>query len=140
MSLQRRRQRYVVILMRKILHRNCPNDISIELASPSRQGIKALVSVLSRSSFQRNQSLNDLSFSFMGPRLWNSSPNSPHAIVPQTILPLAATASATISPWLSGTTVRGQRYCRGGLEIRWPRSGTSKQTQVTQVSVKFLIN
>ena len=43
MSLQRRRERYVIVHMWKILHCICPNDLQIEFRPPSRLGQKAKV-------------------------------------------------------------------------------------------------
>ena len=59
MSLQRRRERYLIIHMWKVLHCKCPNDIGIQF------------SVTLKSSSQCNQALHDNSFEVTGPRLWN---------------------------------------------------------------------
>ena len=53
MSLQRRRERYIIIHMWKILHGYCPNDICIQFSEPSRHGIKAFVPNLNKKSNQR---------------------------------------------------------------------------------------
>lgn len=74
MSLQRRRERYIIIQMWKIYHGVSPNDMKIKFAVPSRLGIKAIVPNLNRSSTQRHQSLYDSSFAVNGPRLWNTIP------------------------------------------------------------------
>lgn len=79
MSLQRRRERYIIIHMWKILHSRCPNDLNIQFSTPSRHGIKALLPSLTKSSSQRNQSLYDSSFAVMGPRLWNIIPSHLHS-------------------------------------------------------------
>ena len=78
MSLQRRRERYIMLHMWKILHGLSPNDLNIKFSDPSRFGIKAHVPSLMRSSSQRNQSLYDNSFAVIGPRLWNILPNHLH--------------------------------------------------------------
>ena len=69
MSLQRRRGRYVILHMWKILNGLSPNDLNIKFANPSMLGIKADVPSLSKSCSQRNHS-----FAVMGPRLWNILP------------------------------------------------------------------
>ena len=74
MSLQRRRERYIIIQMWKILNDNCPNDLSVRFMAPSRRGIKSVVPSLNRQSSRRNQTLYDNSFAVLGPRLWNTLP------------------------------------------------------------------
>ena len=76
MSLQRRRERYIIIHMWKILHGLSPNDLGIQFSGPSRHGIKAKVPKLNRSSSQRHQSKYDASFAVIGPRLWNTIPSN----------------------------------------------------------------
>ena len=80
MSLQRRRERYIILHMWKVLHGCVPNDLDIKFLNPSRLGIRAVVPNLSKSSSQRNQSLYDQSFAVMGPRLWNFLPGNLHAL------------------------------------------------------------
>ena len=80
MSLQRRRERYIIIYMWKVLHSRCPNDINITFSDSSRHGQRATVPSLSKSCSQRNQSLYDNSLAVIGPRLWNIIPPSLHSI------------------------------------------------------------
>ena len=80
MSLQRRRERYIIILMWKILHKKCPNDVNVQFNAPNRQGIRAKIPSLCKSSSQHNQSLYDSSFSVLGPKLWNCLPSHLPAI------------------------------------------------------------
>ena len=74
MSLQRRRERYIIIQMWKILNDKCPNDVNVQFMAPSRRGIKSAVPRLNRQSSMKNQTLYDNSFAVMGPRLWNTLP------------------------------------------------------------------
>ena len=75
MSLQRRRERYIIIQMWKIHYQLSPNDLGIQFVPPRhRKGIQAKVPELRKGSLQRNQSLYDSSFAVHGPRLWNSIP------------------------------------------------------------------
>jgi len=77
MSLQRRRERYIILFMWRILHQNVSGDvISVVFQPPSRNGIRAKVPGLSKSSLQRHQSTYDNSFAVKGPRLWNSIPSN----------------------------------------------------------------
>ena len=80
MLLQRRRERYIIIHMWKILHYKCPNNINIQFCAPSRLGTKAVIPGISKSSSQRNQTRYDASFAVMGPRLWNIFPGNLHSI------------------------------------------------------------
>ena len=54
MSLQRRRERYLIIHMWKVLHCKCPNDIGIQFSVTLRHGQKAVVPSIAKSSSQRN--------------------------------------------------------------------------------------
>ena len=76
MSLQRRRERYMILQMWKILHKVTPNDLKIQFSSTSRLGIRAKIPLLNKSSSLHNQSLYDGSFAVLGPRLWNIIPVS----------------------------------------------------------------
>ena len=79
MSLQRRRERYIIIQMWKILHHLSPNDVGIQFLEPSRHGTKAKIPTLKTSCTLRNQSLYDHSFAVIGPRLWNTIPSDLHS-------------------------------------------------------------
>ena len=77
MSLQRRRKRYIILQMWKLLHCISPNDIGVKVQDKNRHGFigfKADVPKLVKTSLQHNQSLYDDSFSVLGPRLWNIIP------------------------------------------------------------------
>ena len=69
MSLQRRRERYIILQMWKLLHCISPNDIGVKFQDKNRHGFKADVPKLVKTSLQHNQSLYDDSFSLLGPRL-----------------------------------------------------------------------
>ena len=69
MSLQRRRERYTILMMWKILHGVVPNCCHIEFIETSRYGIKAVIPSLSKCSSLRNQTLYDGSFAVRGPKL-----------------------------------------------------------------------
>ena len=74
MSLQRRRERYIILYVWKILHNVSPNDIGMTFRKSTRNGTVAVVPPLTKGSSQRNQSLYDSSFAVQGPRLWNTIP------------------------------------------------------------------
>ena len=74
MSLQRRRERFIIIHMWKILHGTTSNDLEVQFQQKARTGTQAVVPSLTVKSSKRHQSLYDSSFAVMGPRLWNSIP------------------------------------------------------------------
>ena len=74
MSLQRRRERYIILHMWKILHHDVSNDLRIEFVDRPRTGIKAKVPCVKSGSSIGYQSLYDNSFAVLGPRLWNCLP------------------------------------------------------------------
>ena len=76
MSLQRRRERYIILHMWKTLHGVCPNDLLIKFTDPCRLGVKAVVPSFTKSAKQRNQTLYEHSFAVIGPRLWNTLPRN----------------------------------------------------------------
>ena len=75
MSLQRRRERFIILTMWKILHGQTSNDLEITFQTRSRTGTKATVPSISRHSSASHQTLYDCSFAVMGPKLWNCIPN-----------------------------------------------------------------
>ena len=75
MSLQRRRERYIIIQIWKILNCKAPNDVGIQFTAPSRRGIQAKLPPINKNSSLRNQTRYDNSFSVLGPRLWNILPS-----------------------------------------------------------------
>ena len=81
MSLQGRRERYMLIHMWKILNGCFLNDTYIKFCDPSRKGVRAKVPSLCKSSSLRNQSLYDHSFAVQGPRLWNTIPAHLHQLI-----------------------------------------------------------
>ena len=72
MSLQRRRERYIIIYMWKILTSKVPNDLQIAFYINQRSTIKAIVPEIP--AHRSNTSLFDKSFSVLGPKLWNILP------------------------------------------------------------------
>ena len=74
MSLQRRRERYVLLHMWKILNKRTSNDIGVQFVSRPRLGNLATIPSACKHSSSANQSLYDSSFSVIGPKLWNAMP------------------------------------------------------------------
>ena len=76
MSLQRRRERYVILMMWKILHKVVPNCYDITFKMTPRSGIIDVILPLAKSSTLRNQTLYYRSFAVQRPKLWNKVPNT----------------------------------------------------------------
>ena len=69
MSLQRRRERFILLHMWKILHHHTSNDINVQFVSRPRFGNLAVIPSACRHSSAANQSLYDNSFAVIGPKL-----------------------------------------------------------------------
>ena len=74
MSLQRRRERFIIMHMWKILHLHTSNDINVQFVTRPRFGNLAIIPSACKYSSAANQSLYDSSFAVLGPKLWNAMP------------------------------------------------------------------
>ena len=75
-SLQRRRERYTILHMWKVLNNKVSNDLNISFYNSSRYGVQAHVPSLCTQSSTKAQTFYDLSFAVIGPKLWNMLPKS----------------------------------------------------------------
>ena len=73
-SLKRRRERYSIIHMWKLLNNIVPNDLNIVFRDRERQGIRAMIPPLQRGARQAAQTHLDNAFSIRAARLWNAIP------------------------------------------------------------------
>ena len=80
MSLQRRRERFILLHMWKILHGQTSNDLNVQFVSRPRLGTLAIIPPKSRTSSAANQTLFDNSFAVQGPKLWNAMPHHLNSI------------------------------------------------------------
>ena len=76
MSLQRRRERYVIMTMWKVLNGFHLNNIGIQFKYSKRNGMTAKLPQLARSCKSKHQTMYDSSFAVLGPKLWNLLPAS----------------------------------------------------------------
>ena len=74
MSLQRRRERYVIIHVYKIYKGLAPNDIGLQFYESTRRGICCKVPPLVKNCKQQHQSKYDDSFHVFGAKLFNLVP------------------------------------------------------------------
>ena len=132
MSLQRRRERYQIIHMYKVLHNISPNDLNIKFHYCDRRGIQAAVPPLHRGASSKAQQQYDASFAVMGPKLWNTIPKStthqPTLERFKSSLQKFLDATPDEPPTRGYTTAHGNsllhwRQHDGGLRgaARWPR-------------------
>ena len=91
MSLQRRRERYIIIYMWKIKEGSVPNDLSIGWYYNERTGIQAKIP-----KCKSRLKLHETSLCVTGPRLWN--------IIPAqcTTCPTLETFKASLQTFLEG--------------------------------------
>ena len=76
MSLQRRRERYMVLHMYKILNQLAPNDLSLQFHPTHRRGICCKIPPLVKNCKLKHQTAYDESFAVSGPKLWNLIPKT----------------------------------------------------------------
>ena len=74
LSLQRRRERFIIIMCFKIINNISPNDLNLQTITSDRRGIKLIVPPLNMHATQRARSMYESSFAVVGPKLWNTLP------------------------------------------------------------------
>ena len=73
-SLQRRRERYIIIHAWKLLNNIAPNDIKMEFQYNQRLGWRAKLPTHNRKATEAAKTLYDSSFAVLGAKLWNTLP------------------------------------------------------------------
>jgi hypothetical protein len=84
MSLQRRRERFIIITVWKIINKVMPNDLDLIITKNERRGIKVKVPPLRRDSTQHAQSCYETSFAVVGAKLWDTLPRGVSTITNKT--------------------------------------------------------
>ena len=74
MSLQRRRERYSIIHIYKVLNHLAPNDLPLQFHETTRRGICIKIPPLVKNCKPKFQKLYDESFTVTGAKLWNLIP------------------------------------------------------------------
>ena len=74
MSLQRRRERYSIIMIFKILHKITPNDLGLSFTTSERRGIRVTVPKIHKDAKAKYTTMYDNSFPVRGAMLWNRLP------------------------------------------------------------------
>ena len=74
MSLQRRRERYIIIQVYKIIKHLAPNDIKVGFYQNERYGLMCKIPTLGKNSKSKYQKIYDDSFHVIAAKLWNKIP------------------------------------------------------------------
>ena len=74
MSLQRRRERYSILMMYKIINGITPNDLNLQLTKNERRGIRVKIPSIPRDAKSKYVTLFDNSFRVRAANLWNTIP------------------------------------------------------------------
>ena len=74
-SLQRRRERYMIIHVWKTLQGLVPNDLNIEFYDHKRLGTRCRIPAITKTASGMAKSLYDNSFAVVAPKLWNIIPS-----------------------------------------------------------------
>ena len=74
MSLQRRRERYSIITIFKILNDMIPNDIGLTFSTSDRRGVRVVLPSIKKEAKLKYISQYDNSFKIRASKLWNSIP------------------------------------------------------------------
>ena len=98
MSLQRRRERYCIIVIYKTLHNIVPNDLEITFHETNRRGLCCRIPPLVKGSKSKIQRKYDDSFRVAGAKLWNVIPNSIRLKSPFTSFKAALTKYLLLLP------------------------------------------
>jgi len=75
LSLQRRRERYCIIQVWKIINNHAPNDVNMQFTRHKRRGIKAKIPRLKANAQQSVRSDYNCSFAVRAAQLWNILPS-----------------------------------------------------------------
>ena len=74
MSLQRRRERFIILQVFKVYQGLSPNDLGLEFTHSARRGQCCKIPPLSKTSTAKSQSIFDKSFRISSAKLWNRVP------------------------------------------------------------------
>ena len=135
MSLQRRRERFIILHMWKILNKMTSNDLNVQFVSRPRLGNLAVIPSAQKASSSANQSLFDNSFAVHGPKLWNAMPYHLNVIQDleqfknkHTQFMLSLPDMPPIRGYTPPNYLTQIPYCAGGMIEEQPCSGVAGKT------------
>ena len=135
MSLQRRRERYIILQVWKILNGVSPNDIDMKFRETSRRGTIAVTPPLVKGCSQRNQSLYDGSFAVLGARLWNIVPVDIKSI--RSFLSFKEKLSRFLASFPDNPPVRGYSCANSNSLLDWAGARRSWHTMAFHLHDKL---
>ena len=117
-SLQRRRERYCMVHMWKIINNYAPNDLGFELYTSPRLGIKVKPKPLVVSS-SKHQTTRDNSFIHVGPLLWNLLPKE--TSLQTELIAFKSSLSHFLERYPDNPPCQGLRYINDNSLLSYPR-------------------
>ena len=115
MSLQRRRERYIIIYMFKILKNLSPNDLQVSWYYNDRLGLKAITPPKGKGKV----SIHESSFSIAGPKLWNILPK--HVTLQPTLSTFKSSLGEFLNHFPDTPPVKGYSPINSNSLIDWVR-------------------
>ena len=98
MSLQRRRERFIIITIWKMLNNIIPNELNLITITSERRRIKIKVPALRTEATQLARTRYESSFGVVGPKLWNTLPRGISTITNKTTFKTVLTRYLTQIP------------------------------------------
>ena len=98
MSLQRRRERFIIITVWKIINSVIPNELDFTITNSERRGLKVKVPPLRTDATQHARSCYESSFGVVGPKIWNTLPRRITTITNKTTFKTVLTKYLTRIP------------------------------------------
>ena len=128
LSLQRRRERFIIIQTWKIINNQTPNDLQFEIITSERRGVKVKVPPLNMNASQRARSAYESSFAVLGPKLFNTLPRHISTITKKGPFKTALSKhleSIPDEPPVDGVTSRNSLLDRNRLQLLGGRSAAT---------------
>ena len=124
LSLQRRRERYRIIHVWKILNKAAPNDIGMEFCQHIRQGTKARVPNFNAKAQMSFSTLYENSFGVKAARLWNLLPS--HVNQQETLTGFKEALGAFLKIFPDTPPITGYTTINSNSLLDWSLAGGSR--------------
>ena len=122
LSLQRRRERYLIIHVWKILNEHAPNDLNMEFSHDNKRlGIRVKIPAFNKSAPMSAQTLFDSSFAVHAGKLWNTLPESCSTV--KQLDSFKIHLSNFLRQYPDKPPIKGYTYQNGNSIIDWKQSG-----------------
>ena len=124
LSLQRRRERYRIIHVWKILNKAAPNDIGMEFSEHIRHGTKARVPNFNAKAQMSFSTLYENSFGVKAARLWNLLPS--HVNQQETLTGFKEALGAFLKTFPDTPPITGYTTINSNSLLDWSLAGHSR--------------